>query len=215
MSRLSDPFDRRKSFHAAPRPISTQAARRAQALDAQKQRRTTAIEAARTAFRDLDDLEDLSLAGSSEDDQDSPPPPDTATQTHSASAPDHGVGAGAKQRRRKGPKPRFKAWAKNLLSYAETLDLRHGLPDGIETDWRAVVVPKGKRCLCASAADQGANNTILYSRVAGRALGRFRTVLPPDCLLDTVWDAHLGVLWVLDVCKWRSQYLVQCEADMR
>lgn len=58
-------------------------------------------------------------------------------------------------------------------------------------------------------------NTLLYSRVAGRTLGRFRTSLPPDCLLDTVWDAELGVLWVIDLCKWRSTYFVEAPADLR
>ncbi|GAA5984643.1 hypothetical protein JCM10908_003437 [Rhodotorula pacifica] len=228
MSRQSDPFGRRKSFHAAPPSAhSTQALRRRQALDAQRQRRTSAIEAARTAFRDLDDLEDLSLAGSSADEADSPPPtspPLSDARSNSDRAPfspalsDSSTQPPApviSKTKRKAFKPKYKAWAKNLLSYAETLDLRYGLPEGIESDWRAVVVPKGKRCLCATANEQGGNNTILYSRVAGRARGRFYTSLPPDCLLDTVWDSHLGVLWVLDVCKWRSQYLVQCEAEMR
>ncbi|TKA50716.1 hypothetical protein B0A53_05994 [Rhodotorula sp. CCFEE 5036] len=220
MSKQSDPFGRRKSFHAAPPSAhSTQALRRLQALDAQRQRRTTAIEAARTAFRDLDDLEDLSLAGSSADEADSPPPPPLAASSSSeqqqrSQTDSHPEAAPViSKTKRKAFKPKYKAWAKNLLSYAETLDLRYGLPEGIDSDWRAVVVPKGKRCLCATASEQGGNNTILYSRVAGRALGRFYTSLPADCLLDT--DSHLGVLWVLDVCKWRSQYLVQCEAEMR
>lgn len=225
MSKQSDPFGRRKSFHAAPPSAhSTQALRRHQALDAQRQRRTTAIEAARTAFRDLDNLEDLSLAGSSADEADSPPPPPLAASSSSEqqresvatdSQPTTEATPVISKTKRKAFKPKYKAWAKNLLSYAETLDLRYGLPEGIDSDWRAVVVPKGKRCLCATASEQGGNNTILYSRVAGRALGRFYTSLPADCLLDTVWDSHLGVLWVLDVCKWRSQYLVQCEAEMR
>jgi len=47
-------------------------------------------------------------------------------------------------------KPKHKAWAANLLSHAETLNLGGGLPDGIETEWSVVVVPKGKRCLCVT-----------------------------------------------------------------
>ncbi|GAA5865154.1 hypothetical protein JCM3774_002152 [Rhodotorula dairenensis] len=229
MSNQADPFGRRRSFHAAPPSAhSTQALRRQLALEQQRQRRTSAIEAARTAFRDLDYLEDLSLAGSSADEADSPPPQPRDLPPHpdgNLAEPDLALAAAGQappppppvisKTKRKAFKPKYKAWAKNLLSYAETLDLRYGLPEGIDSEWRAIVVPKGKRCLCATASEQGGNNTILYSRVAGRALGRFYTSLPPDCLLDTIWDSHLGVLWVLDVCKWRSQYLVQCEAEMR
>lgn len=165
MSKQSDPFGRRKSFHAAPPSAhSTQALRRHQALEAQRQRRTTAIEAARTAFRDLDNLEDLSLAGSSADEADSPPPPPLAASSSSEqqresvatdSQPTTEATPVISKTKRKAFKTKYKAWAKNLLSYAETLDLRYGLPEGIDSDWRAVVVPKGKRCLCATASEQG------------------------------------------------------------
>lgn len=158
MSNHADPFGRRKSFHAAPPSAhSTQALRRHQALDAQRQRRTTAIEAARTAFRDLDDLGDLSLAGSSADEADSPPPPPLGTaQSESTDRhPEEAAAPVISKTKRKAFKPKYKAWAKNLLSYAETLDLRYGLPEGIQSDWRALVVPKGKRCLCATASEQG------------------------------------------------------------
>ncbi|BGP42959.1 hypothetical protein JCM10449v2_006974 [Rhodotorula kratochvilovae] len=209
-----DPFHRRDGFLSPP-PASrdSQNKRRLRALDAQKQRRVHAIEAARSTFRELDFMEDLSLAGSSDSDNDTehgePSPPADPAAAAAEPAPV------ISKKKRQAFKPKFKAWAKNLLSYAETLDLRHGLPEGLETDWRAVVVPKGKRCLCATSSSQDGVNTILYSRVAGRTLGRFRTVLPPDCLLDTVWDAELSVLWVLDLCKWRSTYFVECEAEMR
>lgn len=86
-------------------------------------------------------------------------------------------------------KPRHQPWARNLLSFGETLDLSHGLPEGFADDWRVLVAPKGKRCLCASISDTGgkdrsmrvnrlsvieadswstaAGNTLLYSRVSG------------------------------------------------
>lgn len=39
-------------------------------------------------------------------------------------------------------------------------------------------------------------------------------MLPPDCLLDAVYDAELSVLWVLDLIKYGT-FFVECEADMR
>lgn len=166
MSMQADPFGRRRSFHAAPPSAhSTQAVRRQQALEQQRSRRTSAIEAARTAFRDLDDLEDLSLAGSSTDEADSPPPPPHLPDHPPPQRADAAENAAAgslpaplpviSKTKRKAFKPKYKAWAKNLLSYAETLDLRYGLPEGIDSDWRALVVPKGKRCLCTTASEQG------------------------------------------------------------
>jgi hypothetical protein len=44
-------------------------------------------------------------------------------------------------------KKAHKRWSKNLLSFAEHLDVSRSLPKGLETDWNAVVTPKGKRCL--------------------------------------------------------------------
>lgn len=55
----------------------------------------------------------------------------------------------------------------------------------------------------------------MLSRVKGRALARRMTVLPPDCLLDCVYDKAKGVLWVLDLVKWSGQWVVDCEADFR
>ncbi|TNY22624.1 hypothetical protein DMC30DRAFT_391644 [Rhodotorula diobovata] len=207
---------RRRDDFLSPPPASrdSQHKRRQRALDAQKQRRVHAIEAARSSFRELDCMEDLSLAGSSDSSDTEhgealPLPPSSTADGLASPLPVIG------ETKRRAFKPKFKAWAKNLLSYAETLDLRHGLPEGLESEWRTVVVPKGKRCLCATSGSQAGINTLLYSRVAGRTLGRFRTSLPPDCLLDTVWDAELGVLWVIDLCKWRSTYFVEAPADLR
>lgn len=28
-------------------------------------------------------------------------------------------------------------------------------------------------------------------------------------------DPDLAILWILDLCKWRSTYFVECEAEMR
>ncbi|BGP34925.1 hypothetical protein JCM10296v2_006749 [Rhodotorula toruloides] len=214
MPTMADPSHRRASYLAAPLTAhSSQEKRRQLALEAQKQRRTHAIEAARASFRELDPMEDLSLDASSASEEEYAPAPAT---THSPPPPTgEAIAAKVSKTKRKAYKPKFKSWAKNLLSYAETLDLRYSLPAGLENEWRAVVVPKGKRCLCATASDQAGNNTILYSRVAGRALGRFNTQLPPDCLLDAIWDPDLAILWILDLCKWRSTYFVECEAEMR
>ena len=58
-------------------------------------------------------------------------------------------------------------------------------------------------------------NTTLLSRVKGRALARRMTTLPPDSLLDCVYDKAKGVLWALDLIKWSGQWLVDCETEMR
>ncbi|BGP19521.1 hypothetical protein JCM10213_000120 [Rhodosporidiobolus nylandii] len=202
-----DPNHRRQSFHRAPSLGSSgQERRRKQALEAQKQRRTHAIEAARSSFRDLDIMEDLSVA---ESDSEGEAVPERFQDAEDKATP---VIAKAK---RKSHKPKFRAWAKNLLCQAETLDLRHSLPEALERDWRLSVCPKGKRCLLATTTEGAEGNTILYSRVAGRTLARLRTVLPPDCLFDAVWDSSNSVLWILDLMKWKGQYMVNCEAEMR
>ncbi|GAA6010550.1 hypothetical protein JCM10207_001360 [Rhodosporidiobolus poonsookiae] len=215
-----DPNHRRQAYHASPHTaLSAQAKRRQTALDAQKQRRVHAVEAARDpSFRSLDLMDGLSLDGASASDSDADSdavpaslPPTAPPAVDEAGAPAPVIA----KTKRKAFKPKYKPWARNLLSYAETLDLRHSLPEGLESDWRAVVVPKGKRALCATTTDTVNGNTILYSRVAGRTLARHRTVLPPDSLLDVVWDAAQSVLWVLDICKWRGQYLVDCDAEFR
>ncbi|BGP27220.1 snurportin-1 [Rhodotorula toruloides] len=214
MPTIADPAHRRASYLAAPLTAhSSQEKRRQLALEAQKQRRTHAIQAARASFRELDPMEDLSLDASSASEEEYAPAPPTAHSTPSPRG--QAIVAKISKTKRKAYKPKFKSWAKNLLTYAETLDLRYSLPAGLENEWRAVVAPRGKRCLCATASDQAGNNTILYSRVAGRALGRFNTQLPSDCLLDAIWDPDLAILWILDLCKWRSTYFVECEAEMR
>ncbi|GAA5993950.1 hypothetical protein JCM5350_005079 [Sporobolomyces pararoseus] len=220
MNSHTDPFHRRESYHSSNlTPSAAQERRRKLALDAQKERRTHAIEAARSSSRDLVDLDDLSIAGSNDSSSsdvessvvNNNDNPQTSTSSSQTSPPPH-----ISKQKRKSYKPTFKSWAKNLLCQAETLDLREGvLPYGIERDYRMSVVPKGKRCLCATTNDSNGKNTILYSRVAGRTLARLHSTLPGDCLLDVVWDRELSILWVLDTCKWRSQYTVDCEADFR
>lgn len=158
------------------------------------QRRTHAIEAARSSSRDLVDIEDLSIAGSNDSSSsdvessvvNNNDNSQTSTSSSQTSPPPH-----ISKQKRKSYKPTFKSWAKNLLCQAETLDLREGvLPYGIERDYRMSVVPKGKRCLCATTNDSSelnylrvsslirglmiqssvcvdGKNTILYSRVAG------------------------------------------------
>ncbi|GAA5952235.1 hypothetical protein JCM3765_001916 [Sporobolomyces pararoseus] len=220
MNSHTDPFHRRESYHSSNlTPSAAQEKRRKLALDAQKERRTHAIEAARSSSRDLFDIEDLSIAGSNDSSSsdvessilNNEDNSQTSTSTSQTSPPPH-----ISKQKRKSHKPTFKSWAKNLLCQAETLDLREGvLPYGLERDYRMTVVPKGKRCLCATTNDSNGKNTILYSRVAGRTLARLHSTLPGDCLLDVVWDRELSILWVLDTCKWRSQYTVDCEADFR
>ncbi|GAA6014785.1 hypothetical protein JCM11491_001983 [Sporobolomyces phaffii] len=221
MSSHADPFHRRESYHTSSLTRAGAAEKRRRlALDAQKLRRTHAIEAARNISQDLFDMEDLSLAGSYSSDE--APPDDEERQEFTPSEPSTFCATAVSpppkisKQKRKSHKPTFKSWAKNLLCHAETLDLRERLlPYGFERDWRMSVVPKGKRCLCATTNDSGGKNTVLYSRVAGRTLGRLHSILPGDCLLDVVWDREQSILWVLDTCKWRGNYIVECEADFR
>ncbi|KAM0791006.1 hypothetical protein ACM66B_004305 [Microbotryomycetes sp. NB124-2] len=118
---------------------------------------------------------------------------------------------------KKKPKVKYQPWAKNLLTQGETLDLAASLPHGLESEFCLKVYPHGKRCLCATGSSSaGGNNTILYSRLSGRTLARRRTALPPDCILDCVYDEELSVLWVLDIVKWSAQgWLVECDTDLR
>jgi len=118
------------------------------------QRRTHAFEAARSLASsrlDVDGMGDLSLGsggqfsdanssdGEGDQRMDSPAPPPVASPSHSHKTP-----------RRKA---KYQPWARNLLTQGETLDLSHGLPKGLESDWMLKVVPKGKRCLCAVGTD--------------------------------------------------------------
>ncbi|GAA5889836.1 hypothetical protein JCM16303_006041 [Sporobolomyces ruberrimus] len=222
MSTHADPFRRRETFHSSNLTRSAaQEKRRKLALNAQRERRTHAIEAARNSSRDLFDMEDLALA-----DSDQSGGEDNESHDHghdhqqlsvpTASGPSLPVPPQISKQKRNSHKPVFRSWAKNLLCHAETLDLREGLlPYGFERDWRLSVVPSGKRCLCATTNDSGGKNTILYSRVAGRTLARLHSILPGDCLLDVVWNREQSMLWVLDTCKWRGNYIVACEADFR
>ncbi|GAA5864764.1 hypothetical protein JCM5353_000469 [Sporobolomyces roseus] len=159
MSNHVDPFHRRESFHSSPLGSTAvqQEKRRRIALDAQKQRRTHAIEAARSSSRDLFDIEDLSIAGSASD-SDTQEVPTPSIDHLPLDQPPPVIS----KQKRKSHKPTFKSWAKNLLSQGETLDLREGLlPSGLEKDWRVSVVPKGKRCLCATTNETGERQSFL------------------------------------------------------
>lgn len=123
--------------------------------------------------------------------------------------------------------------------YAEQLELTR-LPRGLERDWSAVVIPIGKRCLCStfnaangtflpylfrtpsldrslkvSFACIGRKNTELLSRVSGRTILSTTTILPPETYLDCVYDASLGVIWIIDVIRWRTNFLVDSEQEFR
>ena len=148
-----DPKHRRASWLSPTLPATLSASqdrRRQSALEAQKEvrsrspqsisltaskRRQHAFEAARSA-PDLDPMEDLSLSSDSEGSAFA----DAAEETAPVIS----------KTKRKAYKPKHKAWARNLLQYAETLDLSRSLPKGLEKEWAAMVVPRGKRCLCAS-----------------------------------------------------------------
>ncbi|KAM0749589.1 hypothetical protein T439DRAFT_381895 [Meredithblackwellia eburnea MCA 4105] len=213
--------DRRSTFHLPPLTAQlSQAKRRELALDAQRQRRNHAFMAARTGLGDdMDDnMGELALESSDDEELGG-----IEQELSSSKADAHeGVrmedaqrGAKAEMRKKEARKP-YKKWAKNLLMHGETLDLSLGLPFGLETEWSCVAVPEGKRTLaCSSGFASDGPNTTLFSRVSGRTLEKRRSDLPPDCLLDCVWDERHSVLWVLDLVKWRGQWFVECEAQMR
>ena len=120
-----DPSHRALAFHQ-PQAPTPQARRRSAALSAQAASRQHAFMAARSGATDpTDAMGDLAL--SSDDDE------------QFADA----------DRKKKG-KRMYRPWAKNLLMYAETLDLALGLPERLEDEWMGSVVPRGKRCLASS-----------------------------------------------------------------
>ncbi|KAK4055442.1 hypothetical protein OIO90_003280 [Microbotryomycetes sp. JL221] len=213
-----------------------QARRRKAALDAQKQRRTHAFDAARSLLSQVDStMTALSLSasdsetGSSDEASGHSKPP--ANSIKEPSFPDNegdiAMNSGASKsatnqtKSRKNTKKarrrvKYQPWAKNLLTQGEVLDLSESLPSDFDQDFCLKVCPKGKRCLCATGTSAALPNTVLYSRVSGRTLCRRRTALPPDCLLDCVYDEQLSVLWVLDVIRWYAQgYLVECDTEFR
>ncbi|KDQ60325.1 hypothetical protein JAAARDRAFT_191717 [Jaapia argillacea MUCL 33604] len=120
-------------------------------------------------------------------------------------------------------------WADKCM-YAELLEMKEddpwtdGLPHDLETGWVAVApVPVGKRCLAVTHHAAGlagiAPNTTLRSRVLGKSLlPPFPSCLPPDTILDCILDPNWrynGILHVLDVVKWKSQDLGDCETAFR
>jgi hypothetical protein len=88
-------------------------------------------------------MNDLSFGDGSASDSDS----DSVTMEAASDAEQSSLAEPtiSKRKRKAHNKPKYKAWAKNLLTLAETLDLSQTLPMGLERDWRATVVPKGKR----------------------------------------------------------------------
>ncbi|THH19664.1 hypothetical protein EW146_g1569 [Bondarzewia mesenterica] len=148
-----------------------------------------------------------------------------------------------KQKKKKGRPAQSKSktkkpspWADKCM-YAELLEVKEtdvwdsggaeehdGLPEDLQTGWVAVApVPVGKRCLAVSHYGSGVvgvvANTTLRSRVLGRPLmPRFPSPLPSDTVLDCILDQNWrenGVIHVLDVLKWKSQDVADCETSFR
>ncbi|KIY72341.1 hypothetical protein CYLTODRAFT_417926 [Cylindrobasidium torrendii FP15055 ss-10] len=221
----------------------SQQARRVQALEDQKKRRASKVD----ALRQLESFGNLSLSVS-DDEEDAAPrivpqglgafvgafesstPKDVAQPaipTPPPSVPRRS------RKKRKGHVKKQDAnetseWADRCM-YAELLEMNvedawgdlDGLPDDLETGWVAVApVPVGKRCLAvAHQGSASAPNTILRSRALGKPLmPRFPSTLPPntilDCILDADWRSN-GILHVLDVIKWKSQDVADCETAFR
>jgi len=145
---------------------------------------------------------------------------------------------GKRRKRKEGSKPN--KWADKCM-YAELLEMTedydgqspwlasdagiaHGLPADLEGGFVAVApVPVGKRCLVVTHQSCGllgaVPNTTLRSRVLGKPLiPRFPSPLPPltvlDCILDPNWRQN-GILHVLDVLRWKSQDIGDCETPFR
>lgn len=117
-----------------------------------------------------------------------------------------------KQQKTKRKQPSYKPWAKNLLMLAESMTLENGLPLDLETAWCAVIPARGKRVLCVSG---GGGDTELMSRVSGKTLARVKTTLPKDCYIDGIFDQEQGILFALDIIRWRGVYHVDSEFSFR
>ncbi|KAK4694467.1 snurportin-1, partial [Phenoliferia sp. Uapishka_3] len=158
-----DPSHRRSTFHlpTSPGVTSSQTRRRLEALSYQQASRQHAFMSARERTplsNAMDDMGDLSLHGSSSAEES-----DGEEQFADAGGESAAVnGKGAKAGKKKAKK--YRPWAKNLLMYAETLDLALGLPEKLESEWMGAVVPKGKRCLCSSGFSAGTWSAALFLR---------------------------------------------------
>jgi len=58
-------------------------------------------------------------------------------------------------------------------------------------------------------------STVLLSRKNADQIGEFSTPLPPNCIVDCIYDAPNHTLWILDVLKWKDQTMIDCEASFR
>lgn len=80
-----------------------------------------------------------------------PSSPSYSTASYSSSKPPPAKKSKKKSYINNNNKPKFFPWAKDLLMYAETLDLESGLlPPKLEIDWSVVIAPKGKRVVVVS-----------------------------------------------------------------
>ncbi|KAI5124675.1 hypothetical protein M0805_004283 [Coniferiporia weirii] len=168
---------------------------------------------------------------------DAEPPPESRSPSPYV---EHGDGKTKKKKKTNKGKKKASKWA-NKCMYAELLEMREdklwtgswdndnlsrhdGLPDDLETAWVGLApVPVGKRCLAVTMQSAGVSgivpNTTLRSRLLGKVLIHpFPSPLPPntilDCILDENWRTN-GLLHVLDVVRWKSQDVGECEASFR
>lgn len=116
------------------------------------QRREHAFDAARSPGNNLG-LGDINLMSDSEESEIDESTNNTTSSNPIASSSVTGDGtvepiiSKAKRQGHKKKRTAYYPWAKGLLQHAETLHLEEGLPEGLESDWSAVVAPRGKRIL--------------------------------------------------------------------
>lgn len=102
---------------------------------------------------------------------------------------------------------------KNILQKSEWMLEK---PDDFE-NWYLVPCPKGKRCLLVAHFGQ----TKVYNK-SGRYIKQIKTNLPGDrsnrndlSILDCIYNFDTGEYYALDVLAYRSQELINCEAEFR
>lgn len=102
---------------------------------------------------------------------------------------------------------------KNILQKSEWMLEK---PDDFE-NWYLLPCPKGKRCLLVAHFGQ----TKVYNK-SGRYIKQIKTNLPGDrsnkndlSILDCIYNFDTGEYYALDVLAYRSQELMNCDAEFR
>lgn len=102
---------------------------------------------------------------------------------------------------------------KNILQKSEWMMEK---PDDFDS-WYLLPCPKGKRCLLVAHFGQ----TKVYNK-SGRFMKQIKTNLPGDrsnkndlSILDCIYNFDTGEYYALDVLAYRSQELVDCDAEFR